>query len=175
MFEHSNYPLLERRDQIFRRLSALDRLRSQADYNTGSISAGSAWALFALSHYFQPRLVAEVGTFIGRSALAVGLAQTEQGEGCEIHTCDKSNAIDLPPLEKGRIVAYPKTGSSEMFAKLLQGGLARKVQMVHLDGKLVPEDAALITELCAPEAIIALDDFEAAEKGVTQSSVFDEN
>jgi len=59
----------------------LESLRVQAEYNTGSISAFSAWSLFLLCRYFKVGRAIEVGTFIGRSTLAMTKAMNLQGGG----------------------------------------------------------------------------------------------
>ena len=64
---------------IFRVLLSLEELRQNADYNTGSISTSSAWALYSVTSLFQPRMVLEVGTFIGKSTMSMAIAMDDSG------------------------------------------------------------------------------------------------
>jgi hypothetical protein len=93
VFAHSDF--LKPLQNDFQKDSlALENLRNQAEYNTGSISAFSAWGLFMLRNYFKVRRTLEVGTFIGRSTMSMAKAMNLNGGG-EIHTCDNSNDINL--------------------------------------------------------------------------------
>ncbi len=138
----------------------LESLRVQAEYNTGSISAFSAWGLFLLCRYFKVRRAIEVGTFIGRSTLAMTKAMNLQGGG-EIHTCDASNEIKLTQHPPTRIVQYQKQTSTQML-----NALSGKFDFVFIDGRLNEADIARMAELLTDDAIVALDDFEGMEKGV---------
>lgn len=155
-----------REAHVFSTLSTLENLRAQAEYNTGSISASAAWLLYASNYYFQPKKVLEVGTFIGKSTVAMALGSDDANQPCQIHTCDMSNAIQIPELTQSQIVQYQKTGSTEMLLQLKAQQGAGSFDMVHLDGRLQPDDFAPFAELLSAEAVILLDDFEGIEKGV---------
>ena len=70
----------------------------------GSISITSSIYLWLLSKYFSPKNVLEVGTYIGRSTLA--LAFGGKDSIAKLYTCDGTfdclifNALDLTSLEK---------------------------------------------------------------------------
>ena len=168
IFENSSIMLFEK-EKFFSIMSALEKLRSQADYNTGSIPASSAWALFATVCYFQPQLILEVGTFIGRSAVAMALGMSEIGvKNAEIHTCDSKNDIHLPAIENVKIVQYPRTNSYDMLNRIVSNTKDdRKCEMFHFDGNLQAPDFPLIERIRSADVIFALDDFEAVDKGVT--------
>ena len=143
----------------------LERLRSQADYNTGSISDTDAIDLQHIVSHFQPTVIAEVGTFIGRSTAAMALAMPKGGV---IHTCDFSNDIKLPELNPDvRVVQYPKKSSTDMFESLISA--KTKVDLFYIDGRLTPKDLRLIWELAHQTTVIVLDDFEGVEKGVANA------
>lgn len=143
----------------------LERLRAQADYNTGSISDTDAIDLQHIVSHFQPTVVAEVGTFIGRSTTAMALAMPKGGV---IHTCDASNAIALPELNPDvQVVQYPRKGSTEMFESLISA--KAKVDLFYIDGRLSPKDTRLVWELAHDKTVIVLDDFEGVEKGVANA------
>lgn len=147
-----------------RQFEELDRLRSQADYNTGSIGDEEAADLQHIVSHFQPKVVAEVGTFIGRSTAAMASCMT----GGVIHTCDASNAIALPELNPDvQVVQYPRKSSTEMFESLISA--KAKVDLFYIDGRLIPKDTRLVWELAHDKTVIVLDDFEGVEKGVANA------
>ena len=138
----------------------LENLRNQAEYNTGSISAFSAWGLFMLCNYFKVRRILEVGTFIDRSTMSMAKAMNLNGGG-EIHTCDSSNDINLAQHPPTKIIQYKKQSSTQMLS-VLTGSF----DFAFIDGRLSDEDINRLAELLCNDAIIVLDDFEGIEKGV---------
>ena len=93
-------------------------LREQADYKTGSVPVEDAIDLFLIVKYFQPKVIAEVGTFIGVSTMVMDLAT---GTTAQIRTCDVSNRIDLPVFDN--VEQYFHTPSHEMFKDMAEEGL----------------------------------------------------
>ena len=169
----SNAQMLEPyRAELIAEAQDLERQRVKAAYNTGSISASSVWVLAATAYYFEPGTIAEVGTFIGRSAYAMS-------EGClhafaqpVIYTCDASNDIDLSELRQfkhdAELVQFPKQTSTQMFQKLAADGI--KVDWVHVDGRLSHEDVDLIKKISHNHTLITLDDMEGVEKGYANTA-----
>jgi hypothetical protein len=147
-------------------LRLLEGRRTQAEYNTGSISTSTAFVLYALCEYFRPDVVAEVGTFIGKSTLSIAKALDDNPRAI-IHTCDYSNAIDLDLPTKVKITQYKKQTSTQMFSALKQSAL--QVDLLALDGRISREDLALIPAITHEKTIITLDDFEGVEKGVANA------
>lgn len=141
-----------------------DDLRSSADYNTGTISTKAVWELYKIARYFKPRVVAEVGTFIGTStwALAEGMG------GGEIHTCDAANNIVLEKHPSVNIIQYPKKTSTEMFHTMSNRGI--RPDMVYLDGRLTEPDYVLLGTILKTETIFVLDDAEGIEKGIINAA-----
>lgn len=166
VFEFSAPRYLDSSVELFRTLGALDLLRDKAQYKTGSISTAAQWALYSLAYQWQPQCVLEVGTYIGKSTIAMALGSDAARVDCEIHTCDASNTFDLPICSKTRVIQYPGSPSTQMLTEMIEDGLAGKVHLMHIDGRLGKEDIGLMSQLAAPDAIIALDDFEGIEKGV---------
>ena len=166
ILEASAAQLLHRKQKFFELLASLEVLRKTADYNTGSISAAAAWSLYSLVGYFGPQRILEVGTFIGRSTLAMALAADDFGISAEIHTCDMSNSIELPTIAKTRIIQYQKQTSTQMLQKLTAANSGAKFEMLYLDGRLQNEDFPFLAKLCSSEVIVVCDDFEGHEKGV---------
>jgi hypothetical protein len=171
IFEHAEM-LSACKAEIISEAQELDRLRPKALYNTGSISAASVWALTATAYYFAPKVIAEVGTFIGRSTSAMAQGCTYSGTFSTIHTCDLSNDIDLSdamPFSWGEaaLVQYPKQSSTQMFKSLADENV--KLDLLHLDGRLTDEDMALLPQLVKDQTLFTLDDFEGLEKGVANA------
>lgn len=166
VFEHSASRYLDFGPDLFRTLGRLDVLREKAQYKTGSIGTAAQWSLYALSYLWRPEVVVEIGTYIGKSTIAMALGADAASVKAEIHTCDMSNAFDLPTLSKSSVVQYPSTSSTQMLNELVEDGYKARVQLFHIDGRLTKEDISLMADLASPDAMIVLDDFEGAEKGV---------
>jgi hypothetical protein len=167
VLENATLHFETRRGELFNLFDELDGLRAGADYNTGSVSATSGWVLYALAYMLAPVRVAEVGTFIGRSTLALAHGMDAAGvAGGAIHTCDVSNAIQLPMPTSTRITQYSRQSSTEMLRKLATPDAKQSFDMAYLDGRLDAQDVALLSHLLKPEGVIGFDDFEGVEKGV---------
>lgn len=149
-------------------LRKLDELRGQADYNTGSINPSAAFVLYAICDYLQPTTIAEVGTFIGKSTLAMARA-IENQPNAVIHTCDFSNSIELSLSTRARVVQYKKQSSTQMFEML--GKSKIRVDVLALDGRLNAKDLTLLADIVHEKTVIILDDFEGVEKGVANGNL----
>jgi len=133
------------------------------DFVVGSITDADAGELNAIVRYLQPKIVAEVGTYVGRSTRAIAAAMPSG----EIYTCDLNNTIKLD-IWSPTVWQFPGQSSTTMFASLIE----RKIQpdMFYIDGRLTDEDASLMRELNSG-AVIVLDDFEGIEKGVSNAAM----
>ena len=149
------------RDALLARTLTLEPLRQQAEYKTGSMNFAQSWLLYATVRYFGFKRIMEVGTFIGRSASAMGSGMDDAGVEGEIFTCDFSNSMALPWSGVSTLRQFPKTSSTDML-KQLDG----EFDFVFLDGRLTAEDLPLLDALISPDTIFGLDDFEGMEKGV---------
>ena len=131
---------------------------------TGSISRSSAELIWLMARYFEPKRVAEVGTFIGRSTLSLYYGARQSLEF--LATCDYSYDTWHAPAgdAQSKIRYFGKTPSQGMFQKLLDEG--RKVDLFLLDGRISVEDLGLIEQLATPNSVFIVDDFEGVEKGV---------
>jgi predicted O-methyltransferase YrrM len=136
-------------------------LRSKAEYNTGSVPYDDAVELYKIVRFFQPAVIAEVGTFIGVSTRVMNLASNGM---VVIYTCDMSNAIDL---DTPNIHQYPKTASTDMFKALADKDW--KVDLVYLDGRLGQDDIEPLNKIIHDKTVFVLDDFEGTEKGVVNA------
>ena len=136
-------------------------LRVGANYNTGSLPHDDAYDLYTIVNYFKPRVVAEVGTFIGVSTSVI--YDASRGK-VEIHTCDHSNDIKLGIPN---VVQYPLTPSSVMFEKMRLKGITP--DLVYLDGRLTKDDLREVSTEKYSDTVFVLDDFEGTEKGVANA------
>jgi hypothetical protein len=137
-------------------------LREKADYKTGSLPLEDAIDLYLITKYFQPKVIAEVGTFIGVSTMVMDLATSNTAQ---IRTCDVSNRIDLAHF--GNIEQYFHTPSYEMFADMAKEEL--KADLVYLDGRLSQQDVEPLNKIIHDKTVFVLDDFEGVEKGVANA------
>lgn len=151
--------------QFFEKIDSLDKLRVQSSYNTGSISSTTAWLLFSITLFFKPKIILEIGSFIGKSTFSMAIAAdfnlTECS--CDIFCCDYSNEIKFPNLTKTKIKQFHKTSSTNMFKKL---DTNLSIDLIHVDGRLENEDFELIKERINHNTFFIIDDFEGNEKGV---------
>ena len=143
----------------------MDELRKDSDKNTGSISSSTSWMLFSTSLFFQPKTIMEVGSFIGKSTISMGIATDfySQNDECHIYCCDHSNEIKLPNYCKAQINQFHKTSSTDML-KSIPSDI--KFDLIHLDGWLQNEDFVLVKNHMHEKTLFVLDDFEGIEKGV---------
>jgi predicted O-methyltransferase YrrM len=136
---------------------------------TGSINAESVWTLYSIAAYFKPQVIAEVGTYVGRStvALAEGQRDGNVSNGI-IYTCDAQNSCDLSQLaafatSDTELEQFKTLTSTHMFRTLIERKM--KLDLLHLDGRLVEPDFPLVKGLVTDDTIITLDDFEFDQKG----------
>jgi hypothetical protein len=149
------------------KILSLQNLRNQADYNTGTISPKSALWLYFLTRYFNPSIIAEVGTFIGTSGLSMVKGVDSNKSSVQLYSCDMSNSIDIPYEGQSKVEVFKKSGSTQMFNQLKEREIIP--DMFHIDGRLNQEDFPLLVDLKVTDSIILLDDFEGIEKGVANA------
>ena len=135
--------------------------------NSGSIGFGSALSLFLAAHVKAPKLIAEVGTYIGNSAAAMGYGSGMAQQAVQLITCDMNPCtqqpfagLQLPDGSKAQVV---QGSSTKMFEFLTSKGA--KIDMLHLDGRLMKDDLKLLGQVLKQDTLIALDDCEGDEKG----------
>ena len=150
---------------FFKKIDSLDELRLQSSYNTGSISSTTSWLLFSITLFFKPKIICEVGSFIGKSTFSMAFAADIYSKEyeCSIYCCDISNEINFPNITSTTIKQFHKKNSTEMFKYL---GSEQKFDLLHLDGRLEKEDFDLLKNNLNDKSILILDDFEGNEKGV---------
>jgi len=164
VLEATAYKAHYAREEFFRTIDTLEELRQRAKVDTGSIPASTAWLLYSAVFHFRPARILEVGAYIGKSTISMALGADAAGIECEIQTCDETNDIVLPAIARSRIVQH-HSSSVEMLQRI-HGSNPMRFDFLHLDGRVRPEDLAILRQLLSPDAVIALDDFEGVAKGV---------
>lgn len=151
-----------------------NELREKADYNTGSIGPSSAWCTYAIAKYFNPDNIAEVGTFIGCStmAMAYGVFIAERQDPLSkqktILTCDISNEIPLHSNSYGvHIEQFPRQSAAQMFTSMHQRNI--HADLMNIDGRLNAQEMELLGKVIHERTVFVLDDFEGLEKGVSNA------
>ena len=127
--------------------------RHLAKFNTGSIGLETGLLLRAICAWRQPRVVVEIGTFIGKSTAALQAREV-------LYTCDKDN--DCVP-ETDVIKPHPYWTSTQLLRKLVDLGVVADV--FFFDGRLRDEDIPLVLALSNASTVYAFDDYHAGGKG----------
>jgi predicted O-methyltransferase YrrM len=153
------------RKAFFATIQGLEALRRSASVRTGSIPPSSAWLLFSLVAWRRPARIVEIGTYIGKSTLAMALGADLCGSDTRIDTCDQKNDIRLPVLARAPIRQHPRTTSAAMLEALSEAP-AGSIELLHVDGQLTEPDLPFLRTLLSPDAVIALDDFADGAKGL---------
>lgn len=134
---------------------------------SGSIGLGSALTLFLAAQKRSPKIIGEVGTYIGNSAAAMALGAGLTGQAVQLITCDIHPCTQAPlaglTLPQGSGAHVVKGSSTQMFQAIVDK--QAKLDMLHLDGRLLPDDLQLLAQLLKDDTLIALDDCEGDEKG----------
>ncbi len=131
---------------------------------TGSMSLEATKLLWLLGRYFSPKVVVEVGTYIGRSTAALYMGARPGVE--KLYTCDATfDAWDPGHLASaGEIEYFGKTTSTQMFEHLVSRGV--KADLFFLDGRLQDGDLNMVQSMAHNKTVFLLDDFEGLEKGI---------
>ena len=143
----------------------------------GSISTEGTKMLWLVTRYFSPKNVCEIGTYIGRSALAMAFGGLDSIN--QIYTCDGTfDCLDLERFKKtfsvkekfnaiDKISYFGKTMSTDMLNTLKSKDV--KIDFLFIDGRISMQDCEILAQILSEDCIILLDDFEGVEKGVSNA------
>lgn len=137
--------------ELVSHIATCEPRRAKARYNTGTIPFESAAYLRALCRFYKPKVIAEIGTFIGTSTYAM---QAER----VIYTCDRSN--DCLP-SSGAVITHPYRSATEMLKEIQE-----PVDLFFFDGRLQAQDLPHIERLSHPGTVYVFDDYHGTKKGV---------
>lgn len=143
---------------------ACEKTRDLMEHNTGSVNFSTLMFLYVAIRNLQPLNIFEIGTFIGKSTLAMAAACDRNANEPRIYTCDDSNPFHLPQLCRTPVKGLPKMGSTVALEALARAGAA--IDFVHVDGRIRNADLDLLERVSDDRLVLALDDFEGGEKGV---------
>ncbi len=142
--------------ELVQNIAVCEPRRTVAKYNTGTVPFESSAYLRALTRFYEPEVIVEVGTFIGTSTMAMKAKRVT-------YTCDRSN--DCVPTkvdnEVGNVITHPYQGSTEMLREIQE-----PVDLFFFDGRIQPEDIPHIQRLMKPTSVFVVDDYMNNEKGV---------
>jgi predicted O-methyltransferase YrrM len=144
--------------------AACEAVRPMMAYNTGSVSFSTMMLLYVLVRNVKPGRIFEVGTFIGKSVLSMAHGCDRNGQPAEIYTCDGSNDFHVPKLSRTQIIGFGKSPSTAVLQLLAEKKLP--LDLLHLDGRIGPQDIELLEKISDDKLVVVLDDFEGMEKGV---------
>jgi len=143
----------------------------------GSISLEGTKMLWLATRYFSPQNVCEIGTYIGRSTLAISFGGLKTIN--KVYTCD--GTFDCLELEKfkesfsvedkinaiEKIEYFGKTMSTDMLNTLKSKNV--RIDFLFIDGRVSVQDCEILAQILSDDCIILLDDFEGVEKGVSNA------
>jgi 6-hydroxymethylpterin diphosphokinase MptE-like protein len=140
-------------DELQVQFAIAEHRRPLARFNTGSIPLETGLLLRAVCAWRRPKVAVEIGTFIGKSTLAL--------QADVIYTCDKDN--DCLPCTR-TIRTHPYTTSTALLERLVAAGVA--VDLFFFDGRLSGQDVSLIKRLATAATVYCFDDFHEGGKGL---------
>lgn len=166
-WRHIDNKTVEDYNEAFDDLMAMEQyqqtLRGRADYKTGSIDWRDIQDVYKLTRFFEPNVIAEVGTFIGVSTMTMRIAVPH----AVIHTCDVSNELNVSAVEDVLLFQYQKQSSTQMFKALADKKIG--VDLMYLDGRIQDEDLQYFPQIIHDQTVFVFDDFEGIEKGVVNA------
>lgn len=142
--------------ELIKFIKQAEPLRAHARYNTGSISLETMLMLRAACFYYKPKIIIEIGTFIGCSTYALEASE-------RLYTCDLSNDC---LVATDNVIPHPFTTSTQLLSKLVSDGACGDVDLFFFDGRLLAEDVPLIQHLSHPRTIYLFDDCVDKQKGI---------
>jgi hypothetical protein len=147
------------RSEVQAAYALADTWRTRARYQTGAVNEETGLALRVICEIVRPKVVIEIGTFIGHSTLALRASD-------RIYTCDRDNdclpKADLPT--PSAVTQFPYCLSTQMLTELRDAGV--RADLFFFDGRIQDADLPLIRALSVPETVYVVDDYRYAhEKG----------
>jgi len=129
----------------------------------GTINSFDAEVLYFLIRKFKPKIVFEIGTWVGTSAMVMAEAIRRNDNGGKIYTCDINNYFLLGEEYSDIITAI--TEYSDVAIDKIPA--EEKIDFVFTDGELTFKTLRNLIERLNPDALIVTHDFVLpAEKGV---------
>lgn len=129
----------------------------------GTINLDDVVILYLLVRTFKPKVIFEIGTWIGTSAMIMAEAVRANNNEAVIYTCDFNSYYLLD--ESYKDIVLPVNAYSDMALEQIPGD--KKIDLVFADGELTYETIKKLKPKLNTDAIISTHDFlQPAEKGV---------
>jgi predicted O-methyltransferase YrrM len=116
--------------------------------------------LYLLVKEFRPKVIFEVGTFVGTTAVFMAEASELQAT---LYTCDMREAYVQQPRYEGVIVPMLGTHSARASKELRRKGV--EIDLVFADGRVDWRTGRHIAAMLAEDGVFATHDFVAGDKG----------
>jgi predicted O-methyltransferase YrrM len=137
--------------------------RGKDDLDSGTISIYDARLLYILVRTLKPKVIFEIGTWIGTSAMMMAEAMRKNDNGGKIYTCDVNTFYSVDN-SYADIITPINAFSDDALDQIPPDS---KIDFVFTDGELTFKTIAKLKPKLSPEAVIATHDFVLpAEKGV---------
>jgi len=137
--------------------------RGPDELDSGTISVPDAKLLYLLVRYFKPKVIFEIGTWIGTSSMVMAEAMKKNNNDGHIYTCDANTFFAVDYLYQDVITtinAYSDVALDSIPTDT-------KVDFVFADGELTFATIKKLKPLLHKDAIVSTHDFTLpAEKGV---------
>jgi len=137
--------------------------RGPDELDSGTISIPEAKLLYLLVRYFKPKVIFEIGTWIGTSSMIMAEAMKKNNNDGHIYTCDANTFFAVDDLYQDVITtinAYSDVALDSIPTDT-------KVDFVFADGELTFATIKKLKPLLHKDAIVSTHDFTLpAEKGV---------
>jgi predicted O-methyltransferase YrrM len=149
------------------RLTAIEQYpdipRGTDELDSGTISLPDAKLLYLLIRYFKPKVIFEIGTWIGTSSMVMAEAIKKNANGGHIYTCDSNNYYALDNSYQDTITTI-NAYSDQALTTL---PIHTKIDFVFADGELTFSTIKQLKPKLTKNTIITTHDFTLpAEKGV---------
>lgn len=129
----------------------------------GTINISDAKILYLLIRTFKPKVIFEIGTWIGTSSMIMAEALRKNGDGGKIYTYDQNQFYTLGNLYDDTIIPVNKhseEGLSEIPSE-------STIEFIFADGELSFKTIRRLETRVAKDCVIATHDFvRPSEKGV---------
>lgn len=127
--------------------------------DAGSIRPEDCDILYDLVVKYKPKVIFEIGTWFGVSAMTMAIAMEDLGIDGIIHTCDSNK---LCSYSHPFIKSY-RDSSTRALKILKKKGV--KLDMAFIDGRFYPGDEKRIMRMASKKFLFAVHDYEGNKKG----------
>lgn len=159
-------PLLEQQIDILRTKATeeIPGIRIASDGKVaGTINYADMKVLYLLVRHFQPKVIFEIGTWIGTSAMVMAEAIRKNGNNGVVYTCDTADCY----LEQEHYRSIIKKITAFSDSALSELPIDTKVDFVFADGELTFKTIEKLNRKASMHMMIATHDYVLpAEKGV---------